>query len=448
MRSHLCRSACLVAALTAAAGCAGDTRDDLQAIAMSWPAAAGTDFDLDAWLEDDHTIFVKFAPQYPMATTAAVLGENGGGTYLFGTFDYNATIPGPKLVLAIGDRFEDWSFDMVPGQWVSAALVADREGDDIVYTVWANGRRLNPAFQVPVNALEFPTGSVRIGQRTSLAPGPIRQFYGLIDDVVVFDSALDDEDVEEMSALEYLFTGRERGVVATMLVEELDDADIPETSLDLSGTATIVDIEDHTSNASEHFVEPFAGTPLQLPFEPGVAWEVVRGYADRTTHHVGVGAFGLDFKVAGFPALPAYPEGTAGAPVLAAAPGTLIASDDSRASGQQPANFVEIEHDIGEYARYLHIQRGSGQGTLGLEVEAGTPIGLAGDVGATAPGVNQIHFELGSRPSSAESGVTYPAVFRDFERQADDGSWVPVSRAVLQEGDVVRRPGSGEADEK
>ena len=113
--------------------------------------------------------------------------------------------------------------------------------------------------------------------------------------------------------------------------------------------------------------------------------------------------------------------------------------DDLQASPTLAPNIMEVEQGEGSYARYLHLQNGSGQGVPGLDIEPRGLLGLAGNVGTGLDTAFQIHFEVSTQPLNAQDGVTYPVVFRDFERQ-EGGTWVPVEVGGLRAGDVVRVP--------
>ncbi len=97
---------------------------------------------------------------------------------------------------------------------------------------------------------------------------------------------------------------------------------------------------------------------------------------------------------------------TFGAPILAAAPGRVVAAVDGvednapglvRLGARHLAgNHVVIDHG-GTYTLYAHLRRGSVRVRPGQWVEAGTPIGEAGNSGmSSAP---HLHFQLMDKPN-------------------------------------------------
>ena len=112
----------------------------------------------------------------------------------------------------------------------------------------------------------------------------------------------------------------------------------------------------------------------ELPFAAGEAYRVDQGYDGRFSH---VGEAALDFSM---------PEGTA---VFAARGGTVARVVDrwsehcARPECKRYNNVIEIVHDDGTMADYVHLQTNSAEVTVGQRVEAGDLIGRSGRTGYT-----------------------------------------------------------------
>jgi len=92
------------------------------------------------------------------------------------------------------------------------------------------------------------------------------------------------------------------------------------------------------------------------------------------------------------------PEGT---PIKAAAAGIVVdLKSDSDIGGREKSleslgNFIEIEHDNGEYSEYEHLKKGSILVKVGDKVERGEVIGYSGATGWLAHLGPHLHFMVG-----------------------------------------------------
>ena len=111
-----------------------------------------------------------------------------------------------------------------------------------------------------------------------------------------------------------------------------------------------------------------------LPFAAGKSYRVDQGYDGRFSH---AGEAALDFSM---------PEGTA---VFAARDGTVARVVDrwsehcARPECKRYNNVIEIVHDDGTMADYVHLQTNSARVKVGERVEAGAFIGRSGWTGYT-----------------------------------------------------------------
>ena len=267
-------------------GCGGNVDLGGQALALTWGGPAGTQIDLDSFIESDHTITVRFAPQYPFGPTQAVLGENGGGAFMLG-IGWNEDLGGTEVVLDVGSESQRYPLAVDPDTWMTAALVGRIDGLTLTYDVWVDGSLLEPPVSVSVNDLEFPTGSIRLGQRTTGAPGPVRQYYGLIDDLAVYGEALRERDLERRTAADYVLRGSERSLIATLTFES--DENLPEAVVFPNGPG-------HRGRGTRPHVgrRPHPVPPRGQPNGPPPAVRTGRGLAGRAglrrPHHASPGA--------------------------------------------------------------------------------------------------------------------------------------------------------------
>lgn len=156
----------------------------------------------------------------------------------------------------------------------------------------------------------------------------------------------------------------------------------------------------------------------ELPFAAGTSYRVAQGYNGRFSH---AGEAALDFSL---------PEGT---PVHVARSGTVVrVVDKYHQHCDEPRcadfnNTIEILHDDGTYADYVHLRQRGTTVTVGQQVATGNLIGYSGDTGyASGP-----HLHFGVYRQGWAKREHLPTVFRVA------GSAEPVS---LLEGDIAGRP--------
>src|SRR5262249_12213832 len=65
-----------------------DTSDPNLGVALGWRGYADTDLNFSEFFSGDHTVMVRFMPQYPNAYPGPILAENGSGTYVIGQGEY------------------------------------------------------------------------------------------------------------------------------------------------------------------------------------------------------------------------------------------------------------------------------------------------------------------------------------------------------------------------
>ena len=116
----------------------------------------------------------------------------------------------------------------------------------------------------------------------------------------------------------------------------------------------------------------------------------------KSPAHVGALEYAVDFIV---------PEGT---PVVAAAEGVIadIQLDSDRGGSAKEfeplGNFIEIEHDHGEYSEYEHLRKDGVAVRVGQRVVRGQVIGYSGATGWLAHLGSHLHFMVGTYGTADE----------------------------------------------
>ena len=202
--------------------------------------------------------------------------------------------------------------------------------------------------------------------------------------------------------------------------------------LPLEGPVWVFDADDFYSHHRRFdFVSPMA---RKLGFRSNVlrhAVDLVPMAADGTTHR---GDPSENGSWLGF-----------GRPVLAAAPGVVIAAVDGRPDSRRLdvkllstdrmvmfGNHVVVRLESGEFALYAHLREGSVQCKVGDRVRGGQPLGAIGASGGSA--IPHLHFELQTGPDADAEGR--PVRFRRFRRLLGSRS-VAVEAARLETGELV-----------
>src|SRR5262249_33839200 len=163
-------------------------RSVVVALACTWGGYADTNVDFSEFFAANHTVAVRFMLQFPNAYAGPMLAVNGSGTYLLGQGDFLGDAPGgqPKLVAKIGSGKLASPLQLAMGTWHHLAVT--RIGT--VVKLYLDGQQVGGT--LTLSAGGQPSGKLRFGKTTSNAAldagGP--QFYGLLDDVAIFTSAL------------------------------------------------------------------------------------------------------------------------------------------------------------------------------------------------------------------------------------------------------------------
>ena len=149
-------------------------------------------------------------------------------------------------------------------------------------------------------------GSVRRGREINARDA---QYFGLLDDVAIFTRALSTPEVQDLSEnipnltsslpdllAGYPFaTGRLPSKLARPVI--------------LKGAAQRVTTSADRNSASDAALLPLPTMhePMDLPFPPGEAWDVIKGVDTDGEHHDGYASFCWDFNPHGKPVASEYP---------------------------------------------------------------------------------------------------------------------------------------------
>jgi murein DD-endopeptidase MepM/ murein hydrolase activator NlpD len=151
----------------------------------------------------------------------------------------------------------------------------------------------------------------------------------------------------------------------------------------------------------------------ELPYHAGCKFYVCQGYGGAYSHTKFL-HHALDFQM---------PQDTT---ICAARRGVVRAIIDQHSSGGSSLayrgkdNRIEIAHDDGSVASYLHLMKGGVFVCLGQNVAAGEAIGLSGNTGWSS--IPHLHFHV--RDQNAQR--TVPTQFRiedGFVGYLQEGSW-------------------------
>lgn len=472
---------------------------------FGWRGYADTNLKFSQFFTKDHTIIARFMLHYPYAYSGPIVAENGSGTYVIGQGDFYAgAAEGARLLLQVGSQTRTYpSSALTAGKWLHVAVV--RSGN--IFTLYLNGAPQSPAITSnPQDSdLPSPNSTLRFGRRTNSQPlnNLEAQFYGLADDIAVFDKALSAQQISNIiNETDQRLSGNEANLLAGWTFDDYTPSGgtLPKTLTKYSVTFGSLTSGQKTAGDTvvsqarqnnldwdilEH-VGPYQQVDWQIPFKAGQAWNITQGFArfdSPDSSHNGSSAFSLDMMLAGTPTpgKPANPNGAAcGEPVYTVAAGTVLSLKDDCSSDPlcvtgstawvDGKNFMRQELAKDEIAVYMHTLTGSVAEALG-NINPPAPIGkdvLIAKVGTRL--ANNCHLHLASssglapkdgnaftNPTDAvlsqkiqppTAPVTFPYALSNYEAcDAQNGNdctkeqnWYQVKRGVPKQGQWIRRP--------
>ena len=443
-------------------------------LALGFTGFATLAFD-SSRLAGDHTLVVRFMPIYEGAYRGVLVSDESGG-YRVGMAPYaslgqpavevslggvTTTSPLPAPILSNHD-FRNGVPPKPSARWFELVVSVRASKAQL----FLNGEPLDAWDLVD---REF-SGHLYLG-RLARSLGVQDQFYGFIDEVAVFDRALDAPEVRALAhaaRIDAKLAGLV-GIADFDRRDERDERDERDVKLAyrLSGAAELVTLgsEPDPRADSSRFPRPIGLPSLTLPFAPGQVWMLIQGMNSGRSHHDSA-AFALDFQRMDA-TLHAPAERQAGAaarrsvgqPIFAAAGGKVVSrvdcfADDNRGlcPGMKPRpegdtdhanrNLICVEHAPSVVSCYLHLQARSARVRVGEHVPAGALLGLVGQTGAREA---HLHFALSDRAEPNEPGAfsdltTLPFEFQDYEASSDFGrTFEHVQSGTPSPGQWLRR---------
>jgi hypothetical protein len=410
---------------------------DSKALGLSWKGHVDTNLAFSEFFGANHTIALRFMPQYPNTYEGPLVAENGSGQFVIGQGDWLGGTSGTKLYLAVGSQARNYNVTLTAGQWHHLAVVATSTSTHRVFTLYLNGTALGSPLYVALSDAQLPgAGStLRFGKRTTgqTINGRNAQYYGFIDDVAIFNRALSTAEIQSLNNSVLNLTGSESGLVAgyTFNTGSLPASLSRPVSL-LSG-AERIDVSTNRNNAADapNLPVPSQHVEMTLPFPAGEAWEVIQGYDEAGGSHKGYASFCWDLVLADQPQ-----SASNGKPFHAAAPGTVVTVAESNSPGGA-TNLIEVQQSVGEIAGYLHLKKDTALPAAGATVIREQNLAQVGDTGASI-GAYHLHFAMTDKKDGTPGFVTFPIAFSHYEVRDAAGVWHYVYRGVPKSGDVIR----------
>lgn len=446
-----------------------------------WGSFYDTDVLFESFFPTDHTLMARFMAQYELSFEAPVVAGGARASLLsagteaicvntaapcrdqnlaaglflrLGTSKFTYMIPRPAPYM---EGLQSAGRAPVPGNSLWRQLFLVRRGN--MMEVWLDGDHLCRAgfppaeCDAPIGAVA-PVGPLRLGQRSTDPNETMPQFYGLIDDVALFDHALGAAEISAWSTGTEGPGAGDSGVTAWIdFNQAATDARIHPAST-LTGSAQVVRVSaNHDSAADSALLPILSGTaPIEIPFAGGETWEVIQQFAVRGTH-AGSAAFSWDFVN-----VPdSHPRGTprgfgvesdeigflAGASGQVVAidvshplPGWLCPGDIEYGREDCAPNVLDVQQQPQQILQYLHQRRATTNLVVGDPVTRGQRLGIVSNVGGGTP---HLHFAVVDRAD--QFGVTRPSYFVNYCVSTDFGmTWALVPIGMPTNGQWVRRP--------
>lgn len=415
------------------------------ALALSWNGFVDTDLQFSEFFSSDHTLVCRFMQHYPNAYEGPIIAENGSGTFVLGQGDYYTAGEGTKLYLAIGTQSRTFPMPLRAGEWHHLAVSVRVTATQRTYAVYLDGQQLGASMVVASSTAQMPSGTLRFGRRTTgkTVNGRETQFFGILDDVAVFSSAMTQAQVQNLFTTVPHLTGNEEALLAGYNFNEAPVHPRLKRPITFHGAASRIVVSAKRDNVADAGLLPLPTQqqPMDLPFAVGDVWKVVQGHDNPPGHHAGYASFTWDFIIAAEQQQgDVYPNGTDTAPLFASAAGKAVRVRESEPKGTTTPNIVEIEQAPGEYSGYLHVQQNSVTVDLNANATKGQQIARASCTGmGTCTTCNHLHFAVANQFGEVNGFVTFPTAFSDYQVK-NGSSWINISRGVPLTGEIVRNP--------
>jgi len=285
-----------------------------------------TDLQFSEFFTADHTITAWVMPEFTYNYWTAILGVKGSGTFTVGQGDYRQGNGGfqksgdPVLWVKFGSS-QAWY--LAPGyqrrKWNHLAIVHRKLYGIGTIALYLNGQRLTAFARVKVgedaegdpiyrlnaaydaSGTSVPAGTLRLG-RTNVTTNR-QQFYGLLDDVAVYNKAMSGSEVQTLMGSG--ISGSHPNLVAGYTFDKYSGFAPHVLSAKLKRPVTPNDRAFHvniphprTDTNSAHFDNIFLVSPStiarRLPFKPGQVWQVIQEFDAKDGSHNSDAAFCWD----------------------------------------------------------------------------------------------------------------------------------------------------------
>jgi len=394
-----------------------------------------TDFNLNQIVGQAHSISFRFMLQHPNSYYNNIIGESGSGIY---TISKNTSASGgctDRATLSVNfggtggvwPNINDLANGFRPNRWYHIAVTVDNQLKLRLYVDGVLGIIQNSGFQtsLQLSGGTWAGGALRFGRRKN-SVNPPEQFYGLLDDVAVWDHALSQNEINSLQN-NHKLSGNESGLIAgwnfNVLLGGATHPPKHGRPLAFNGNAARVWplSGKNEEDAAKMLFEQHA-TKLSLPVKGN--WIVNQGSDSDCGSHRGYASFCVDMYYADGP--------TRGQPIYAAADGTVVlvrdGSADDVGNQQVPgctectegdgscgyiSNEVLIQHAPTEFSSYLHLKQGSVPQAIKDKLAGGQPVlrgEKIGEAGQSGTGGAHLHFAyLWTVTLPANPGINPPA---------------------------------------
>jgi hypothetical protein len=449
------------------------------AYSTRWQSRVKLGNDISTISNSSFTIMARFFPIYRVPHFGAVVAARGSsGDFAVGQWmvsSENPTNAVPALGLIVGSTQKQFAAQRLLriNEWNYLAVVFKPSTG---WQAFLNGVAMGSIRDSGFRAKgELSAG--RIAQSDKLS-----QFYGLIDDVAVFDTALTASQIKTFGELKS-FTGSEAELEWGWRFDVGSDVMTTQSqSPVVEGNAVKVGVSFNRSpNDALKMPAPVQAQTYILPFPVDAEYYVVQGNSGNT-HHWGPFAFTWDFIYAGKrsdslevrkkngnrQATEAFNKlNGPGQPLTSIADGSVVHANWKFVEGDGSAipNATIVRHAPGEYSAYFHLQKDSfktlfpwsraeftiapsnflalDNGTIPAPaVGAGKKIGGLGGTGMKlCTDCFHLHFGVLDQPDLIgifNDRISRPIHFAAFETSIDRINWFTMS-GIPAEGTFVRR---------
>lgn len=403
------------------------------ALALSWTGAAETNIEMDSLNLKEHTISMTFMPQFIKAYDGPLMVNSGNGRFFLGMNYFNLN-DGVSLALKIGSQSHVYLFPMERDKWYRVAVSCTPVTNTLIYRVFVNGEKQLDSIVIPQTDPNLPSGKIRLGNKMSPdGSNVVSQFYGLIDDIVIFNRALASNEIQRL----HNFKNIESINIPELTTSITESINFSKKNFQTSGVARTVQISAQKNSAADKskLLLPEGHTVLTLPFKHGDEWKVIQAFDGKgkpessSISHFGNASFCWDFIRVN--------NETRGAPIYAPATGMVSKIQQNMDTGTV-SNIVEIKLKDKEYTSILHILKNSAFIDTGDQIRSGQPLALTGDVGS--PNNYHIHFAASNLPDRTSGFLTIPVAFSNYERKNSNGRWEKVTKGMPENEEIIRVP--------